>query len=188
MLVRLVIGSQGLGIPGTKLAQGRIHKLSALISPFPDQIQILRTKEHRIIDLAEGSGIFRGDFIDRQLSSPVPVEIRGNGKIPVPGKDLRRKRSRISIKTDHFLIRSGPGTFAAGEIRKSFQKVGLSLRIGPKDHIALRIKDQGLIFIIAKGLKRQRINPHIVSQFPGRQRRPHRRGGAFCPAGCRPLR
>ena len=188
VLIEPVILRQGRRVAGPQLAEGRIHEPPPGGGPLPDEIQILRTEEHRVVHLAQGGAVFCRHLIHPHLSPPVPIQLHPGPELPVSGQDPALQNGGRGVKADHLPVRSGPGGFPAGEIDDGLQQVGLALGVLSEDHVAGRVKGDLLMLIVAELLEPQLKNLHRTpcNGSPERPRRPP--GGSFCPAWCRPLR
>ena len=188
VLIEPVILRQGGRVPGPQLAEGRVHEPPAGGGALPDEIQVVRTEEHGVVHLAQGSVVFCRHLIHPQFPPPVPIQLHPGPELPVPGEDPALQNGGGGVKADHLPVRPGPGGLPTGEIDDGLQQVGLALGVLPEDHVAGRVKGDLLMLVVAELLESQLKNLHRTpcNGFPERPRRPP--GGSFCPAWCRPRR
>ena len=101
------VGGQGRGVTGPELAEGSIQKASPYRRSLPDQVQVLRLKEHRGIDVHGAAGFHRS-LVHGKPPPPSPGQIRLNPKIPVPCENVCCQPCLFPCKADHFPVVPGP--------------------------------------------------------------------------------
>lgn len=88
MLIGFVVLIEHHGIPGPQLTQGRVQKFPPCSGTFPDKIEVIRTKEYRLKDIAEGSSVFRCNAVDCHFSPLAAVQRDIYLELPLSGFDL----------------------------------------------------------------------------------------------------
>ena len=74
VLVKPLILRQRQGIPGPKLADAIIQKSPPGGGSFPDQIQVLRAKQHALKNAGQFSAVFQLDAVGPQHPPRPPVQ------------------------------------------------------------------------------------------------------------------
>ena len=185
MLVKAAIFRQRFGVSGPQLAQREIHELPPCRRAVADEKQILRREEHRVQHVAERSGVFRRYAVDGHFPLFAAIELDVGHKLPVTGQDAALQHRARRVEADQLPVSVSAGRFAAGEIDNRLQQIGLALGIFAVDHVAVGVEGQALAAVVAKARKAQLIDPHRPRPVSCRRSPRCRRGGAFCPAGCR---
>ena len=139
VLVKPLIFRKCLRVPGPKLADAVIQKAPPGGGPFPDQIQVLRAKQHALKNTGQLAAVFQLDAVRPQHPPRPPVQLRLQQKIPLPCKHMPLQKGVIHAELDQLPVISGPMA-DAGEIGHRLQQIRLSLGVVTVDHIDIRVK------------------------------------------------
>ena len=130
---------QRQGVPGPKLADAVIQKAPPGGGSFPDQIQVLRAKQHALKNTGQLAAVFQLDAVRPQHPPRPPVQLRLQQKVPLPGKHISLQKGVVHAELDQLPVISGP-VADAGEIGHRLQQIGFSLGVVTVDHIDIRVK------------------------------------------------
>ena len=139
VLVEPLILRQRQGVPGPKLADAVIQKAPPGGGSFPDQIQVLRAKQHALKNTGQLAAVFQLDAVRPQHPPRPPVQLRLQQKVPLSGKHISLQKGVIHTELDQLPVISGPMA-DAGEIGHRLQQIRLSLGVVTVDHIDIRVK------------------------------------------------
>ena len=107
MLMKPPVFRQRQRIPGPQLADAVIQKAPPGCRPFPDQIQVLRAKQHRLQHPGKLSG--GALFCPVSENLPPPGEQQPpEGLVPILRMDFSVNFPEFRPESDHFRIFLGP--------------------------------------------------------------------------------
>ena len=164
MLPQPLIFRQGHRIPGPKLADALVQKLSPGLRPSSDQIQILWTEKDSIQNAGQFPRVFQPDAVGQQLSTRPPVQGRLQGKVSPPAGHLSFDEGMVHTELDQLPVVPRPVGRCGGQISYRFQQIGLSLGVVSKDDVDPRMKSRLQVEVVSKKIQGNGLDNHSTTR------------------------